>query len=55
MNLGLTQNGIHDDQFNIMFYVELSLITFLFEIVNALDDTRVKDWNVAVQDWQTER
>jgi hypothetical protein len=47
----LTQNGIHDDQCDIMFDVKFSLITFLFEMVNALNDTSVKDWNVAVQDW----
>lgn len=51
----LTQNGIHDDQSHIMFYVEFSFIAFLSELLDALDDTFVEYWNVTVQNWQTER
>ena len=38
-----------------MFDVEFSFIAFLSEMVNALNNTFVEDWNVAVQNWQTER
>lgn len=55
MIVWLTQNGVHDDQCNIVFDIELALIAFLLQIVDALHDTFVEDWNVAVQDWQTER
>lgn len=51
----LTQNRLHNDQGDMVLDIEFAFIAFQSEILDTFCDTAVKDGNIALQDWQTER